>query len=201
MNKKKIIVAVIVLAIVVSIIGGMLAYFTNTTQEVTNTFTVGDNVSITLTEPTWTSLGQYQAQGMSIGNTVSKDPTVTNVGTNDAFIFVKVEVACTTDVSPATPKEIFTYTPNSGWYLMTNGSCSSGKLTRIYAYGTQNVMTVVSKNDTAVIFNSVTVNPSITGEETGLTGNKTVDVKAYAIQSDGINVSSPTDVWTLSHFS
>ena len=50
MTKKKSIAVAIVLAIVL-LIGGMLAYFTDTDTE-TNEFTLG-NVSIDLQEPNW----------------------------------------------------------------------------------------------------------------------------------------------------
>lgn len=216
MNKKKIIVAVIVLAIVVSIIGGMLAYFTNTTQEVTNTFTVGDNVSITLTEPTWTSLGQYQAQGMSIGNTVSKDPTVTNTGTNAAYVFLKVDVPtyykCVEENSTPTNKkfEMFTYTLNSGWVeLASLRTENANSVTHIYAYGDASSMTALAKNGTATLFNNVTflnafpyasnynVVSTVTVPSTPATtdpaqipSSSDIVIKAYAIQTNGLRIGN-----------
>ena len=49
MKKKITLVATSVLLVAALVIGGTLAYFTDT-EEATNTFTVG-NVDITLTEP------------------------------------------------------------------------------------------------------------------------------------------------------
>ena len=216
MNKKKIIVAIIVLAIVVSIVGGMLAYFTNTTQEVTNTFTVGDNVSITLTEPTWTSLGQYQAQGMSIGNTVSKDPTVTNVGENNAYVFLKVDVPtyykCVEENSTPTNKrfEMFTYSLNNGWVeLASLRTENANSVTHIYAYGDASSMTALAKNGTATLFNSVTFldafpyssnysvvstisvpQSPLTTDPAQIPSSSDIVIKAYAIQTNGLRVGN-----------
>ena len=51
MNKRKTMAVAIVLALVL-LIGGMIAYFTDT-DEATNEFTLGDEVDISLSE-TWT---------------------------------------------------------------------------------------------------------------------------------------------------
>ena len=203
-KRNKAIIAAIVLLFVFTI-GSVIAYFTDI-KTVTNTFTIG-NVKITLTEPHWSLTDENSndvpdaAENKAPGESILKDPTITNTGTNNAFIFAKVEIACTTDAAPSTPKEIFTYSVNSGWYLMTNGSCTNGKATKIYAYGSSSAMSAVTPNGTAILFNSVTVNTQLTGAETGLTGNKTIDVTAYAIQSDGIgNIVEPSAVWTLANF-
>jgi len=205
MKKEKTIIAAIVL-LLVFVVGGSVAYFTDT-ESVTNTFTIGD-VDITLTEPSWDETDDNNndipdaAESRTPGQVVDKDPTITNVGTNDAFVFAKVVAACTTDASPAVPKELFTYTLNSGWYLMTpSNSCNNGTVTRIYAYGTSSAMTRLAKNGTAKLFDEVVVNTAITGDEAGLTGNKTIVVTGYAIQADGINATTPNAVWTASNFS
>ena len=70
--KKKILVLCVVLALAATtIIGGTLAYFTDTDNK-TNTFTVG-KVDITLTEPEWdeavsyTHLDVYKRQALKSG--------------------------------------------------------------------------------------------------------------------------------------
>ena len=198
MKKRKTIIAAVVL-LLVFVVGRAVAYFTDT-ESVTNTFTIG-NVDITLTEPNWDDADDNNnnvpdaAESKTPGQKIAKDPTITNVGTNDAFVFAKVEAACTTDVSPAAPKEIFTYTVKSGWYLMTDNACSGGKTTKIYAYGSDTSMTRLAKDGKAVLFDEVIVNPEITGEEQGLTGNKDIVVTGYAIQADGIDTVDPVEVW------
>lgn len=91
MNAKKKIVSIALAASLAAtaIVGGTLAYFTDT-DDATNTFTVG-NVDIVLTEPGWDNGGKAEAEDMYPGEAVAKDPTVTNNGANPAFVRVKVE--------------------------------------------------------------------------------------------------------------
>lgn len=205
MKKERTITAAVVLLLIL-VIGGAIAYFTDT-ENVTNVFTIGD-VDITLTEPNWDDTDAdsdgvpESAEGRTPGQTIPKDPTITNVGTNDAYIFAKVEAPCTIGENP--DKELFTYTTNNGWYLMNDGSCSNGTVTDIYAYGTSSAMTAVSSGNDATLFNNVTVNTAITGDESGLTGNKNLVVTGYAVQADGLNIQNgdtPANVWSASGFS
>lgn len=69
-------------------VGGMLAYLTDT-DEVTNTFTVG-NVLIDLTEPNYP--GNDKTTDIVPNQEIKKDPKVTNTGKNDAIVFMKVTV-------------------------------------------------------------------------------------------------------------
>lgn len=88
--KKKIVTLALVAALVaVAVVGATLAYFTDTTDPKTNTFTVG-NVDITLTEPAWTSSGALDAPEVYAGEVLAKDPTVTNSGKNPCFVRVQV---------------------------------------------------------------------------------------------------------------
>lgn len=88
MNAKKKIVSVALAASLAAtaIVGGTLAYFTDT-DKADNVFTVG-NVDIALTEPNWEP---EDAVNMYPGEVVSKDPTVTNVGNNPCLLRVKIE--------------------------------------------------------------------------------------------------------------
>ena len=119
MNKRKtLLLALAACMIAILAVGGTLAYFT-AEETVTNTFTVGD-VQITLTESKVTAdrskanpavtnslaHGYFDADGadertitdgseqayetLQPGAFVHKDPMVTNTGTNDAYIRVKV---------------------------------------------------------------------------------------------------------------
>ncbi len=212
MNKKKIILAVIVLAIVVAMVGGMLAYFTNTTDTLTNTFTVGDNVSITLTEPNW---HRENGQGLSFGNTVAKDPTVTNTGSNAAYVFLKVDVPTYYKYTggAVTKTEMFTYTTQgSGWYEIPSlRTENTNSVTHIYAYGTSSAMTSLATGSSATLFNNVTfldnfayptnykvvstITPpaSETNDDPALIPSSSdIVIKAYAIQTNGLKVGSTT---------
>ena len=84
--KKKTLALVLALTLLVAgVVGGTLAWLTDQTAEVKNTFTVGD-INIGLTETT----ADYK---MIPGNTIAKDPTVTVKANSEAcWLFVKVEV-------------------------------------------------------------------------------------------------------------
>ncbi len=209
MNKKKTIIAAIVLLLVAAI-GGAIAYFTDTDTK-TNTFTIG-NVDITLTEPNWDTTDADHdnvpdaAENLSPGVSVAKDPTITNVSaTAPAYVFAKVEVPCTTATSPATPVEIFDYAPvNSAWTELSSAAvaCTSGgTATHVYYYGTNNTLSSLAANNTAApaLFTAVTLSNSVTGSsDEGLSGNKNVVVTGYGIQTNGLgNDVTPATVWGM----
>ena len=112
MNKKRTIVAAAVIALVL-LVGGILAYFTDT-DEKTNVFTIG-NVHIQLNEASWTEIteddgeggttgtGEYSlaaAQNITPNKVIPKAPKVKNIGNdetgngngNDAYVFLKVVI-------------------------------------------------------------------------------------------------------------
>lgn len=89
--KKKILTLALVAALsATAAIGGTLAYFTDTTQTANNVFTVG-NVKIKLEEKAWEDHGKAEAEDVYAGESLDKDPTVTNTGKNPCFVRVKVE--------------------------------------------------------------------------------------------------------------
>ena len=91
-TKKKIIsICLAVCLIAIAVTGFSLAYFTDNDSK-TNTFTVG-NVDIELVEPTWEQNDNYVASSddansgltnVQPGVAYTKDPTVNNIGANDA---------------------------------------------------------------------------------------------------------------------
>ena len=100
--KKKILALSLALgAFALILSAGTMAYFTDRTDVIKNTFTVG-SVDITLDEgeidPT---TNKFKAGGARVqanayekivpGTTVDKDPTVTNVGKSDAWVRVKMQ--------------------------------------------------------------------------------------------------------------
>ena len=89
MNKKKILaLCLIVCLLATAVVGGTLAYFTDS-DEAKNTFTVG-NVDIVLTEPKWDATGSKEAEDVYPGEALAKDPTVTNNGKNPCFVRIEV---------------------------------------------------------------------------------------------------------------
>lgn len=87
MKKKIFSLCLVVALIATAVIGGTLAYFTDTTKSQVNEFTVG-NVNIDLTEPHWKNDATLMP-----GVTYDKDPTIT-VGekSQDAYVFLKMDM-------------------------------------------------------------------------------------------------------------
>lgn len=211
MKKKKTVLAAVIL-LLMFLVGGAIAYFTDTDTK-TNTFTIG-SVDITLTEDGWDALTDTDSDGipdaaedMMPGESVTKDPLVNNISTkNPAYVFVKVEVPCTTVESPATPEEIFTYTVNAGWTELSTAAvaCTSGgTATHVYYYGSNGTLTALAEaadastptSTTNPVFSSITLRSTLTGNE-GLSGNKNVVVTGYGIQTEGLQSTTPADVWS-----
>ena len=94
--KKKSFVMVLALVLVFAVaVGGVVAWLTDKTDPVKNTFTVGD-INITLTEEAGKD-AEYQFK-MVPGNTIAKDPKVTVLSNSEAcYLFVKVEKSTTLD--------------------------------------------------------------------------------------------------------
>ncbi len=105
---KKVLSLCLVVIMAMTAIGGTLAYFTDTTEEVTNTFTMGDvkikldeakitinkeAKTITASENERVEKGQaYNDLAMIPGRVFPKDPKVTNTGSLDAYIFLDMKL-------------------------------------------------------------------------------------------------------------
>ena len=100
--KKKIAISIVAVALVLCCaIGGTLAWLTDKTDPVVNTFTVGD-INIELKETTT----DYK---MVPGNTIAKDPKVTVKANSEAcYLFVKVTKSGNFD-------QFLTYAMADGW--------------------------------------------------------------------------------------
>lgn len=90
MKKKTILVAAIAVMLVAAlVVGGTLAYFTDKTETVKNTFTVG-NVAIDLKEPSWK---ENESHTLLPGVSYAKDPTITvKDNSQDAYVFLKLDL-------------------------------------------------------------------------------------------------------------
>ena len=99
--RKTLVLAACAMLLVCATVVGTLAWLTDKTDPVVNTFTVG-NINIDLAETTKT----YK---MVPGNTIEKDPTATvKVGSEDCYQFVKLEESDNFD-------SFMTYTVADGW--------------------------------------------------------------------------------------
>ena len=89
MKKKLTLVVTCVVLVAAMVIGGTLAYFTDTTEEKKNTFTVG-GVDISLTEDSWK---EEEDHTLMPGKSFAKDPKITVAnGSQDAWVFLKVDL-------------------------------------------------------------------------------------------------------------
>ena len=82
MSKKKVgALSAVVALLAVAIIGGTMAYFTDTASK-DNVFTIG-NIDIVLEEPAWDAA---EHEDVYPGEALPKDPIITNVGENPCFV-------------------------------------------------------------------------------------------------------------------
>lgn len=160
--KKKALALVLALTLLVAgIVGGTLAWLTDQTAEVKNTFTVGD-INIDLTETTT----DYK---MVPGNTIAKDPTVTVKANSEAcWLFVKVTES--TDL-----KDFITYTIANGWTKLQDG-----------VYYREVPASAADQTFSVLTGDAVTVKSDVTRTmlETAKTDAPTLTFQAYAIQKD-----------------
>ena len=162
--KKKALALVLALTLLVAgIVGGTLAWLTDQTAEVKNTFTVGD-INIGLTETTT----DYK---MVPGNTIAKDPTVT-VKANSEACWLFVNVTESTDL-----KDFITYAIAEGWTALP--SVDGVYYREVPASAADQTFSVLAGD-------AVTVKSDVTRTmlETAKTDAPTLTFKAYAIQKD-----------------
>lgn len=162
--KKKTLALVLALTLLVAgVVGGTLAWLTDRTAEVKNTFTVGD-INIGLTETT----ADYK---MVPGNTIAKDPTVTVKANSEAcWLFVKVTES--TDL-----KDFITYTIAEGWTALPGVDG---------VYYREVPASAADQTFSVLAGDAVTVKSDVTRTmlETAKTDAPTLTFKAYAIQRD-----------------
>lgn len=162
--KKKTLALVLALTLLVAgVVGGTLAWLTDQTAEVKNTFTVGD-INIGLTETT----ADYK---MIPGNTIAKDPTVTVKANSEAcWLFVKVTKSENLDT-------FITYAIAEGWTALPG--VDGVYYREVPASAADQTFSVLADD-------AVTVKSDVTRTmlETAKTDAPTLTFKAYAIQRD-----------------
>lgn len=169
--KKKTLALVLALTLLVAgVVGGTLAWLTDRTAEVKNTFTVGD-INIDLTETN----RDYK---MVPGNKLDKDPTVIVKAESEAcWLFVKVTKSENLDT-------FITYAIAEGWTKLQDG-----------VYYREVPASAADQTFSVLKGDAVTVNSDVTKEM--LTAkdftNPTLTFKAYAVQKE--NVASASDAW------
>lgn len=202
----------------VLLVGSVSAYFTDQ-DEKTNTFTVG-KVTIDLEEPEWDKKPDEngndipdEAENMTPNQTIEKDPQVKNSGTNDAFVYMTVEVPCKKIVTvnndgtrnPEAVRELYTYQTDSSWKLLgsvdvTDETGEKTAVKHLYAYaGAQGTCTVIKPQETTKnLFREVTFVNAMEGQ--GLeNGMYKIEIEAFGIQTTDLNggTNNAAEIWKI----
>lgn len=176
--KKKVLSIVAVVLVLCCAIGGTLAWLTDKTDPVVNTFTVGD-INIELAESENLDLK------MVPGNTITKDPKVTVKANSEAcWLFVKVEES-------ANFGDFMTYKMANGWTQGDGTKIPANVFYREVAATTAAIDFSVLQGD------SVSVKDTVTKADlNALTQNTfpTLTFTAYAVQFD--NVADAATAWS-----
>lgn len=198
--KKAIIAALCAGTLVVGSVAGTMAYLTST-DEVVNTFTVG-NVKITLdetdTDDSTPNADRDQANSYKLmpGHTYTKDPIVhVDSKSEDCYLFVKVDNEITAIEGDTTVADQMAA---KGW-VAVDGS------TNVYVYTQKDdlgnvALALVHAGDNVTVFDNFTIKGDVNYD--GLTAykEKAITVNAYAIQADGFDEKSAAQIWAATGF-
>ena len=178
MKKKTIAVVLALVLVICCAVGGVLAWLTDTTDSITNTFTVG-NVKIDLAESKNLDLK------MVPGQTIKKDPKVTVKANSEAcYLFVEVEKSDNFN-------GFMTYDMADGWIQGDGTNVPDNVFYRVVGTATTDTTFNVIKNDTVNIKGTVTQSMM---DELNDDTLPTLTFTAYACQSAGFD--TPADAWT-----
>ena len=196
-TSKALLLSLCAVVLVTASVLGTMAYLTST-DEVVNTFTVG-NVVITLDEtdvdnstPGEDDRDKANAYKLLPGHEYVKDPIV-HVGADseDCYLFVKVEseIADIEDASKSVESQMI----KAGWTVV---DADNG----IYVYGTTAAPSVVNGGANVPVFENFTVSGTVVNTTLADYANKTITVTAYAIQADGFTGKTASEIWAEAGF-
>lgn len=196
-TSKALLLSLCAVVLVTASVLGTMAYLTST-DEVVNTFTVG-NVVITLDEtdvdnstPGEDDRDKANAYKLLPGHEYVKDPIV-HVGADseDCYLFVKVEneIADIEDASKSVESQMI----KAGWTVV---DADNG----IYVYGTTAAPSVVNGGANVPVFENFTVSGTVDNTTLADYANKTITVTAYAIQADGFTGKTASEIWAEAGF-
>ena len=175
--KKLLIAAVCLVAILTTAVVGTIAWLTDKTETITNTFSPS-TIGLTLTEDAG---GTEKTFKMVPGTTITKDPKVTvEAGSEACWLFVKIEKSTNFD-------SFMTYAPAEGWTVLDNG---------VYYRKVDAATATAGITYPVLTDNKVTVKDTVTEKMmeslTDVTKYPTLTFTAYAIQYAGFeeNVSA-----------
>jgi predicted ribosomally synthesized peptide with SipW-like signal peptide len=212
MKKKIIVTALVVCIFVLSIASATIAYFTDT-KDITNTFTVG-NVAIELDENKViqdATTGNYVAngserttEGINIPTslfpkqTISKDPTITNTGSESAYFGAVITIK-NGAVGDADVSKMLTFDGDTAAVddkavkvneFLSDLINSGANVTYVKEGGAVKIYIVVDaaqdKNDAVVLFKGVNISATWNNDEMANLSDLEIAVAAYAVQTAGM---------------
>lgn len=196
-RSKALLLTLCAVVLVVATVFGTMAYLTST-DEVVNTFTVG-NVAITLDETdvdnsTSGENDRDQANSYKLmpGHTYTKDPIVhVDATSEDCYLFVKVDNQIA--AIEATDATVASQMDAKGW-VAVDGAAG------VYVYTQNNAPAVVAGGNNVPVFDNFTISGTVNNATLATYNNKTITVTAYAIQADGFEGKTASEIWTAAGF-
>ena len=207
-RKRKALVILLVVALICSA-GSVYAYYTST-DRLLNTFVVGD-IDIELSEPLYEAEDASDRSALEPDSDIIKDPQVTNVGTNDAYIFIEVNIpredvmtANRTSGAKITSRvqDLFDFSVSDGWQLVSS-DVSGNHSSYVYAYteDSNHLCKLKPGETTTVLFKNNKIHLINIVEGQGIQEKQfNIPIIAYAIQAENITASDtddPSEVWTV----
>ena len=171
MKKRTLIILVALVAVFGMAVGGTIAWLTDQTEPITNTFTVG-NINIELKE----TATDFK---MVPGVTIAKNPKITvKSGSEACYLFVKVEKSTNLN-------DFITYTMAAGWIALT--SVDGVYYREVNATASDTTFSVLADDQ-------VTCKDSVTKEMmdalTEAATYPTLTFTAYAVQQSGSDTAA-----------
>lgn len=195
-TKKALLLSLCAVMLVTASVLGTMAYLTST-DEVVNTFTVG-NVVITLDEtdvdnstPGDNDRDQANRYKLMPGHTYQKDPIIhVDADSEDCYLFVKVDNQITDIEAEETVAQQMT---EKGWTAVEGAD-------GVYVYTQNDVLAVVKGGADVTVFNNFTIIGEVNNEDLAKYADKKITVTAYAIQADGFKDKTASEIWTAAGF-
>lgn len=189
MKKKTLTMLIALVLVLTCAVGGTLAWLSDKTEPVVNTFSPSD-INIELTETTT----NYQ---MIPGHDIAKDPEVTvKANSEDCYLFVKI------DKSANYATYLAEYTPAEGWFKLQDGvyyrevvKANSAQEFPVLANNKVTVNTTVTKSDMEAIDGVDAEGNEVKAE---IDARPTLTFTAYATQlykEAGVKFT-PAEAWT-----
>lgn len=194
MKRRVLGISLVVALVAIVAVGATLAYFTDSSNEVQNTFTMGnveiklDEIDNTKTDGSRTETGNAYT-GVTPGVALDKDPTVWNIGANAAWVRVNVTVSKASAWKAALTKhEITDLATIFGEHDATKWTRagiaedkSNDTITYSYYY---NTVVPATNGSTGALFKTVTIPAVFDNDDVDSIKGFEITITADAIQTD-----------------